>query len=64
LKGSLTQSDVSDDLSFLVPVEIQTGKGKVVKQIRTGSGPVSFSVPVAAANARAVLDPGSSILRR
>ncbi|HYA17665.1 MAG TPA: M1 family aminopeptidase [Bryobacteraceae bacterium] len=64
LQGTVTQSDAADDLSLLVPVEIQTGKGKVVKQVRTGSGPVTFSVPVAAAGAKAVLDPGSSILRR
>jgi aminopeptidase N len=64
LKGTVTQTDAPDDLSLLVPVEIQTGKGKVVKQVRTGSDPVEFSVPVTIATAKAVLDPGSSVLRR
>jgi aminopeptidase N len=64
LSGTITQSEVSDDFSVMVPVEIQTGKGKVVRQIRTGSDPVPFSIPVTLANAKAMLDPGSSVLRR
>jgi aminopeptidase N len=65
LNGTVTQSDVSDDFSLTVPVEIQTGPGKrVVKLVETGSDPVTFSVPVAAANAKAVLDPAATVLRR
>jgi hypothetical protein len=65
LKGTVTQTDVADDFSVLVPVEIQTGRGKpVVKVVRTGSDPVPFSASVAAASAKAVLDPGLSVLRR
>jgi hypothetical protein len=64
LTGTLAQSEVPEDFSITVPIEIQTGKGKVTRQIRTGSDPVQFSVPVTIANAKAVLDPGSSVLRR
>jgi hypothetical protein len=64
LMGKVAQSDVPDDFSVVVPVEIQTGRGKSIKQVETGSDPVEFSIPVAAANAKAVLDPGSSVLRR
>lgn len=65
LKGTITQADVPDDFSVLVPVEIQTGRGKpIVKQIRSGSDPVAFSLGVAVPSAKAVLDPGSSVLRR
>jgi len=65
LKGTITQADVPDDFSVLVPVEIQTGRGKpVVKQVRTGSEPVPFTLGVTAVNAKAVLDPGLSVLRR
>jgi hypothetical protein len=64
LTGRVAQSDVPDDFSVTVPVEIQTGRGKVVKQLETGSEPLEFSISVAAANAKAVLDPGSSVLRR
>ena len=64
LTGTVTQSEVPDDFSVMVPIEIQTGHGKVIRQVRTGSDPVPFSVPVTVANAKAVLDPGSSVLRR
>ena len=64
LTGTLAQSEVPEDFSVTVPIEIQTGKGKVIRQIRTSSDPVQFSVPVTIANAKAVLDPGSSVLRR
>ena len=64
LSGTVAQSDVPDDFSVTVPVEIQTGRGKVVRELQTGSDPVPFSVPVASATAKAVLDPGTSVLRR
>ena len=65
LTGTVTQTDVPDDFSIAVPVEIHTSPGKrIVQQIRTSSDPVSFTVTVAAANAKAVLDPGQSVLRR
>jgi hypothetical protein len=65
LTGTVTQSDAPDDFSVAVPVEIQTGRGKSVQILRTSSDePVSFTVNVAAANAKAVLDPGWSVLRR
>jgi hypothetical protein len=65
LTGTVTQSGVDDDFSIAVPVEIQTGRVKaVVQQVRTSSDPVSFTVNVGAANARAVLDPGMSVLRQ
>jgi hypothetical protein len=49
-----------------VPVEVQTGRGKPVVQIvRTSSDEaVTFSVNVAGPSAKAVLDPGWSVLRR
>jgi Peptidase family M1 domain len=64
LTGTVAQSEVPDDFSVSVPIEIQTGKGKIVREVITGSEPVAFSVPVTIANAKAVLDPGSSVLRR
>ena len=66
LTGTVTQSDADEDFSVAVPVEIQTGRGKpVIQQVRTSSDePVAFSVNVAVANAKAVLDPGWSVLKR
>jgi aminopeptidase N len=66
LTGTVTQTDAPDDFSVAVPVEIQTGRGKpVIQQVRTSTDePVSFTVTVAVPNAKAVLDPAWSVLRR
>jgi hypothetical protein len=65
LTGTVTQSDAPEDFSVAVPVEVQTGRAKpAVQVVRTSSDPVQFTVNVAAANAKAVLDPGWSVLRR
>lgn len=65
LRGTITQSDADEDFSVAVPVEIQTPRARtVVKNVKTSNEPVEFSAPVAAAGAKAVLDPGLSVLRR
>ncbi|HVW09223.1 MAG TPA: M1 family aminopeptidase [Bryobacteraceae bacterium] len=65
LNGMITQSDVPDDFTALVPVEIRAGNGKpVIRQIRTSNGSVKFTVNVAGPGAKATLDPGMSVLRR
>ncbi len=58
LTATVTQSDdVPDDFSVLIPIEIQTGRGKVVREIRTSSDPVTITVPVTLQTAKAILDP-------
>lgn len=65
LTGTVTQSDAPEDFTVAVPVEIQTGRAKpAVQMVRTASEPVSFTVPVPGPAAKAVLDPGWSVLRR
>ena len=65
LNGTITQSDVRDDFTVAVPVEIRTGAGKpIVKMVVTGSEPAKFSVEVPGPGAKAMLDPGWSVLRR
>ena len=65
LSGTVTQSDVRDDFTVSVPVEIRTGAGKpIVKYVTTGSEPAKFSVAVPGPGAKATLDPGWSVLRR
>lgn len=64
LNGTITQSGVPDDFNFRIPVEIQTGRARVMRVFQTSSDPVTFSIPVASARAKAVLDPASSVLRR
>jgi hypothetical protein len=65
LTGTITQSDVRDDFTVTVPVEIRSGAAKpIVKYVVTGSDPAKFSVEVPGPGAKATLDPGWSILRR
>jgi hypothetical protein len=65
LTGTVTQSDVPEDFSVPVPVEVQTARGKtVMKMVHTSSDPVQFTVPVISPAAKAVLDPGLSVLHR
>jgi hypothetical protein len=65
LVGTLTQSDVGEDFSVPVPVEIQFAKGKPVTHwVQSAGDPVSFTVALRQAPSKVVLDPGSSVLRR
>jgi len=48
-----------------VPIEIQSARGPAKTiQVSTADDPAPFSVPVSSANAKAVLDPHWSVLRR
>ena len=63
--GTITQSDVDEDFSTLVPVEIQVARGKpITRWVRTGSTPATFTVGVAQAPSKVLLDPRRAILRR
>jgi aminopeptidase N len=65
LTGTVAQTEAPEDLSIAVPIEIQVGKAKpIVKIVHTASEPVQFTVDVPAQTAKAVLDPGWSVLRR
>ena len=65
LAGTVTQSDVDDDFSVAVPIEIQLGHGKTLTHwVRTANGAVTFSVALAQAPVKVLLDPGLSVLRR
>jgi hypothetical protein len=65
LIGSVTQSGVPDDFTVRVPIEVQAGRGTAKSvQVSTGADRVPFSIPVSSPNAKAVLDPHWSVLRR
>jgi hypothetical protein len=65
LTGTITQTDVAEDFSIWVPVEIQVGKGKpLVQWVRTSNEPSTFTLTLKQAPSKVVLDPGNSILRR
>jgi hypothetical protein len=65
LVGTLTQSDVDQDFSALVPVEIQLSRTRTITQwVRSGGGPATFTVPLKTAPLKVVLDPRHAVLRR
>jgi hypothetical protein len=65
LVGTLTESDVDEDFSAAVPVEIQLGKGRAIIQwVRAETDPVSFTVPLSQAPLKVTLDPNHAVLRR
>ena len=65
LEGTVTQSDVDQEFSVPVPIEIQFGKGKsIVHTVYTSGDPVAFSVPLRQPPVKVVLDPQWSVLRR
>ena len=62
LQLSVTQTEVGESFSALVPVEIQSAKGKRTVWLVSGDEPVSVKLP--AAPLRVQLDPAHAVLRR
>ena len=48
ITGAVTQSDVSEDFTARVPIEVQTGRQKMLYWVATGSEPAPFSITVKA----------------
>jgi aminopeptidase N len=65
LVGTLTQSDVDEDFSAIVPVEIQVARGRAITQwVRSAADPVTFTVALTQAPLKVALDPHYAVLRR
>ncbi|PWT99938.1 MAG: hypothetical protein C5B51_26020 [Terriglobia bacterium] len=65
LVGTLTQDEVPEDFSTLIPVEIQVARGKTTTQwVRSASDPVTFSVNLQQPPLKVTLDPHYAVLRR
>jgi aminopeptidase N len=65
VSGTITQTDVDDDFTAYVPVEIEIAGGKpIIQWVRTSSEPASFTVVLSQAPGKVLLDPGNSVLRR
>ena len=65
LAATVKQTDVDDEFTALVPVEIQTGRGPaLVRWVRTSNEPVTFTVPLTQAPVKVALDPHNAVLRR
>jgi aminopeptidase N len=65
LQGSITQSNVSDDFSVPVPVEIQLpGKRTRTKWVRSASDPATFAADLSQAPLKVLIDPYAVLMRR
>jgi len=63
--GTLTQTEVPEDFSALVPVEIELAQGRTVTHwVRTGGEAETFTVSLRQPPLKATLDPHHAILRR
>ena len=63
LTGTLAQTDVDDNFTTLVPIEVQTGRLKSVYWFATGSDTVSFTIPVKAPPTKVSLLTADCLLR-
>ena len=65
LVGTVTQSEVEDNFSTLVPVEIQVARGQTITHwVRTGGDAVTFIVPLTQTPLKVTLDAHYAVLRR
>jgi hypothetical protein len=65
LTGTVTQADVDDNFTALVPVEIQIARGRTITQwVRTSSEPSTFTVSLHAPPLKVSLDPNHGLLRK
>jgi hypothetical protein len=62
LTGTLENSDVPDDFTAYVPVEVQTGRQKSVYWLATGSDPAPFSIPLKQRPTRVALLSADSLI--
>ena len=63
VRGTVTQSEVDDDFSAYVPVEVQLpGKQIITRWVQTSSEPVAFTIDLKQAPSKVTLDPSGSIL--
>jgi len=56
LTGSVAQSDIDSEFSAQVPVEIQCGRTREVKWVRTSSSPATFTVSLRQTPTKVSLD--------
>jgi len=63
--GTVTQSDVPEGFSTLVPVAIQVAPGRTITQwVRSSSDPATFAVSLRQPPLKLTLDPHHGVLRR
>jgi hypothetical protein len=63
VRGTVTQSDVAEDFTALVPVEVQLpGRKPIVQWVRTSSDAVPFSIDVPRAPSKVAVASGQPVL--
>jgi aminopeptidase N len=63
--GTITQTEIAEDFSTWIPVEIEFPKSKpIIHWLKTGNDPASFSVAVREPPSKVLLDPSNSVLRK
>ena len=62
VRGTVEQTEVDEDFSTFVPVEVQLpGKQVITQWVHTASEPVSFNVDLKQAPVRVTLDPALAV---
>ncbi len=65
VQGTITQSDVDEDFSTMVPVQVQvTAKRTLTEWVQTSGDAVPFTVDTQTLPSKVALDPGNVILKR
>jgi hypothetical protein len=63
--ATVTQSEVDEEFSTWVPIEIQVGRAKpIVKWVQTSNEPVQLQLTLPAAPTKVTLNPGEAVLIR
>jgi hypothetical protein len=62
LSGTISQSNVEDDFTALVPVEVQTARQKTIYWLPTAGDPVPFTIPSATPPTHVALMAGDCLL--
>ncbi|MBL8219944.1 MAG: hypothetical protein JNL62_11985, partial [Bryobacterales bacterium] len=64
-KGTITQTDVDENFTAWVPVEIQVARQKpIVRWVQTSHEPVTLELDLSSPPLKATLDPGNATLAR
>jgi hypothetical protein len=65
VQGTVTQSDVDEDFSALVPIQVQVSARRTLTEwVRTSGDPASFTVATETLPSKVALDPANVILKR
>ncbi|MGI8744494.1 MAG: M1 family aminopeptidase [Bryobacteraceae bacterium] len=64
LTGTVAQSEVPEDFTAYVPIEVQIGRQKTLEWVATGSDPIPFSIPLHRPPSKVGLDTNDSLITK